>query len=118
MSCSSISDWGMLAYFLHKEAGPLGILLSHLLHLNSLSELTTKTQVCLETESNIMADNIVACYFHKSRRVELLISNGLQWNYVILTPLGQTKLFWLVRCPGFRIEKYTNMAFGAVKHSC
>ena len=50
MSLSSIFDWGMLAYFLHKEAGPLGILLSHLLHLNSLSELTTKTQVCLERE--------------------------------------------------------------------
>ena len=32
-------------------SGPLGILLSHLLHLNSLSELTTKTQVCLERDN-------------------------------------------------------------------
>ena len=35
------------AHLLHEEASPLGILLSHLLHLHSLGELPTKTQVCL-----------------------------------------------------------------------
>ena len=38
------------AHLLYEEASPLGILLSHLLHLHSLSKLPTKTQVSLQRE--------------------------------------------------------------------